>query len=77
MGVDVERIALTNLPPGSEPDTYHTTGWVGPMSGIDGCVNSSSQRDSIQGPFSQLNVKMLVISVRTQLYDLQVFLFCH
>jgi hypothetical protein len=26
---------------------------------------------------NQLNVKVLVISVRIQLYNLQVFLFCH
>jgi hypothetical protein len=26
---------------------------------------------------NQLNVKVLVISVRTQLHDLHVFLFCH
>jgi hypothetical protein len=26
---------------------------------------------------NQLNVKVLVISVRTQLYNLQAFLFCH
>jgi len=51
--VDGERLAPTNLLPGIEPDNYHIGGWVGPMTGIDGCGNSRSQRDSIPGSSSR------------------------
>jgi hypothetical protein len=40
-------------------------------------VKLGKSGNEIREMLVQLNVKVLVISVRTQLYNLQVFLFCH
>jgi len=68
MGVGVQRLAPTVLPPGKRPGTHCIGGWVAPGPVWTGAENLAPHRDSIVGPSSQYPVAKL-----TALWHVQSF----